>query len=118
MSCRHIYSHKFDNIFYCFQVFLVCLLCLQSAGAVIGEDCTVNGNCTNSNGACVELKCGCLSTHFIDGSECTQSKFITIRWLFMLDFKFTFFQFLKNLQVIFRILLTGSPGSVSGYLTF
>ena len=55
-------------------VFLLCLLCLQSNGAVIGEDCTVDVNCTNSNGACVDLKCGCVATHYIDGSECTPKK--------------------------------------------
>jgi hypothetical protein len=60
----------------------------------------VKENCTNSNGACVELKCGCIATHYINGSECTPSKFPTIRWLFILDFELTFFQFLKYLAAL------------------
>jgi hypothetical protein len=78
-----------------FQVFLVCLLCLQSDGAVIGDGCTEDTNCDYGNGMCVDSFCGCGATHYYNGSVCTQSKFITIRCLCMLDFKFTFFQFLK-----------------------
>ena len=61
----------------------------------------MNDNCTNNNGACVDLKCGCVTTHYIDESECTQSKFLTIMWLFILDFEFTFVQFLKYLVALF-----------------
>jgi hypothetical protein len=43
----------------------------------------VNGNCTNSNGACVDLKCGCIATHYIhvNGSnkDCQLSKFHGIK---------------------------------------
>ena len=65
---------QFYNIFYCFQVFLVCLLCLQSDGAVIGENCTVDVDCNYSNGTCAGPTCGCVTTHYIDGTVCTESK--------------------------------------------
>jgi hypothetical protein len=75
ISYRYIYSHQFYNIFYCFQVFLVCLLCLQSVGADIGENCTVDVDCNYSNGTCAGLTCGCVTTHYINGTVCTESKY-------------------------------------------
>ena len=66
-----------------FQVFLLCLLCLQSDGADIGDGCAVNGNCTYDNRICVDSICGCVATHYIhvDGSNkvCQLSKFHSIK---------------------------------------
>ena len=73
---------------------MVCLLCLQSNGAVIGENCTVAGNCTYDNGTCVGSICDCVATHYIhvDGSnkDCQLSKFHSIKWLFIVNFELKF----------------------------
>ena len=92
---RHIFTSIY-KVFCCFQIFLLCLLCLQSDGAVIGDGCTVNGNCTYNNGKCVDSICGCVATHYkhvdtsIGNEVCQLSKFHSINWLFIVDFESTF----------------------------
>jgi hypothetical protein len=54
----------------------------------------VKENCTDSNGACVDLKCDCVATHYIhvDGNNtvCQLSKFHSIKRLFIVNFELTF----------------------------
>lgn len=53
-------------------------MCLQSNGAVIGDGCTEDVDCNYNNGKSVDLFCGCVATHYVQGTECTPSNFISI----------------------------------------
>jgi hypothetical protein len=88
------------------------LLCLQSDGANIGENCTEAGNCTYDNGTCVGSTCGCVATHYIhvDGNNtvCQLSKFHSIKWLFIVDFELTFVANVRFASVQFSPILAPS----------
>ena len=78
-TCINTYIHfNFTTHYSCFRVFLLCLLCLQSNGAVIGDGCTEDVDCNYNNGKSVDLFCGCVATHYVQGTECTPSNFISI----------------------------------------